>query len=57
VQFFLASFVLSTTGDNHEVYRVLSHQVDQIFAKWNKPDNPGAAVAILKNAADMAKQI
>ncbi len=30
-------------------YETLKAKVDQLFAEWNRPDSPGAAVAVTKN--------
>ena len=41
-------FVSSTTGHGGN-YTLLADKVDRLFAEWDKPDSPGAAVVVLKN--------
>ncbi|WP_409189022.1 serine hydrolase [Bradyrhizobium sp. RDM4] len=31
------------------VERVMAHAVDQLFAKWARPDSPGASIAVIQN--------
>ena len=52
----LTSTPLAATGYGQEDYGILSQKVDQIFARWNKPDSPGAAVVVLKDGLIIHKR-
>ena len=40
---------VSPTSDLEEEDAFLANKVDRLFAEWDKPDSPGAAVVVLKN--------
>ena len=52
----LTSTPLAATGYGQEDYGILSQKVGQIFARWNKPDSPGAAVVVLKGGLIIHKR-
>ncbi len=53
VLFMLAmNFVASAQGNPES----LTTQVDQVFAKWAKPDSPGCALAVIKDGAVVYKR-
>lgn len=36
--------------------RITEQQVDQVFTTWNKPDNPGASIAVVQNGKVIFKK-
>ncbi len=42
-------FLLSCQSDEQAEINDLHHQVDQIFSKWDRPDAPGCALAVVQN--------
>jgi CubicO group peptidase (beta-lactamase class C family) len=47
----LATTAAAQTGDD-----ALTKKVDQLFATWDKPESPGAAIAIIKDGAVVYKR-
>ena len=47
---------VSATLDHEEDYTLLADKVDRLFAEWDKPDSPGAAVVVLKNGKVVHQQ-
>jgi CubicO group peptidase (beta-lactamase class C family) len=51
---FLCFCLVTTAAQNSE--DPLTKKVDQLFATWDKPDSPGAAIAVIKNGAVVYKR-
>lgn len=47
---------LTTTAFGQNGNDPLTKKVDELFASWNKPDSPGAAIAVIKDGAVVYKR-
>jgi len=47
---------VSPRSGQEEDYTLLAEKVDRLFAEWDKPDSPGAAVVVLKNGKVVHQQ-
>jgi len=47
---------LVTTGPAQNGNDPLTKKVDQLFATWDKPESPGAAIAVIKDGAVVYKR-
>jgi CubicO group peptidase (beta-lactamase class C family) len=60
IRFFLASIFLTpclvTTVPAQNGTDPLTKKVDQLFATWDKPESPGAAIAVIKDGAVVYKR-
>jgi|GEM_PF-5948720 len=52
---FLCCFLV-TTSLAQKVDDPLTKKVDQLFATWDKPESPGAAIAVIKDGAVVYKR-
>ena len=52
---FLCSFLVTTVAAQNDA-DPLTKKVDQLFATWDKPESPGAAIAIIKDGAVVYKR-
>src|SRR6185369_8859885 len=54
--FLFLCFCLVTTAAAQNGEDALTKKVDQLFATWDKPESPGAAIAIIKDGAVVYKR-
>jgi len=54
--FLFLCFFLVTTAAAQDAPDALTKKVDQLFATWDKPESPGAAIAIIKDGAVVYKR-
>ena len=54
--FVLVCYCLVTTAPAQNAEEPLTKKVDQLFATWDKPDSPGAALAVIKDGAVVYKR-
>lgn len=47
---------LTTSGFGQNANDPLARKVDELFAAWDKPDSPGAAIAVIKDGAVVYKR-
>ena len=47
---------LVTTATAQNVEDPLAKKVDQLFATWDKPESPGAAIAVIKDGSVVYKR-